>query len=87
MICPTWISGLSFANAARKRISEAGGNQWNVRPGPNGIEFTDIIGGFHNAPSGSVTAGKGTCAFVDGHVAAASRDDTFPLAWPLGSSD
>jgi len=27
-------------------------------------------------------AGKGNCAFADGHVAPASRMDSFPLAWP-----
>ncbi len=59
------------------------GSPWNVLPGPEGIgTFTDIIAGFHNAPSGNRIAGKGNCAFADGHVAAASRMDSFPLAWP-----
>ncbi len=59
------------------------GSKWNVQPGPDGIgTFTDIIAGFHNAPSGNRIAGKGNCAFADGHVAAASRMDSFPLSWP-----
>jgi prepilin-type N-terminal cleavage/methylation domain-containing protein/prepilin-type processing-associated H-X9-DG protein len=59
------------------------GSKWNVKPGPDGIgTFTDIIAGFHNAPSGNRIAGKGNCAFADGHVAAASRMDSFPLAYP-----
>jgi prepilin-type N-terminal cleavage/methylation domain-containing protein/prepilin-type processing-associated H-X9-DG protein len=60
------------------------GSPWNVKPGPDGIgTFTDIIAGFHNAPSGNRIAGKGNCAFADGHVAPASRMDSFPLAWPF----
>jgi prepilin-type processing-associated H-X9-DG protein len=26
--------------------------------------------------------GKGNCAFLDGHVDAYPRADTFPLSWP-----
>ena len=59
------------------------GSPWNIRPGPDGIgTFTDIIAGFHQAPSGNRIAGSGNCAFADGHVAPASRMDSFPLAWP-----
>jgi len=66
---PTWVAKL--------------GSPWNIRPGPDGIgTFTDVIAGFHNAPSGNRIAGKGNCAFADGHVAPASRMDSFPLAWP-----
>lgn len=66
---PTWVTRM--------------GGKWNVKPGPDGIgAFTDIIAGFHNAPSGNRIAGKGNCAFADGHVAPASRMDSFPLAYP-----
>jgi len=59
------------------------GGAWNIKPGPDGIgTFTDIIAGYHSAPSGNRIAGKGNCAFADGHVAPASRMDSFPLAWP-----
>jgi hypothetical protein len=36
-------------------------NKWNIRAGPEGNygTFTDIIAGFHNAPSGNVVAGRG----------------------------
>jgi len=44
--------------------------------------MVDMIGGFHNAPTGNVIAGKGNCSFVDGHVAPVSRDDSFSMAWP-----
>jgi prepilin-type processing-associated H-X9-DG protein len=59
-----------------------GPSPWKVVPGQDGITFYDIIGGFHHAPSGKKVAGKGNCAFVDGHVAAHSRLETFALAWP-----
>lgn len=59
-----------------------GRNAWQVVPGQAGIKFFDIIAGFHHAPSGDKVAGKGNCAFLDGHVAAHSRLDTFGLAWP-----
>ena len=75
---PIWPS-----SAAEGAIQQAGGSAWHVQPGPEGIgTFTDIIAGFHNAPSGNRIAGKGNCAFADGHVGAVSRMDTFPLAWP-----
>ena len=55
----------------------------NVKPGPDGFgAFTDIIAGFHHAPSNDVTAGKGNCVFVDAHVEPVLRDDTFKVAWP-----
>jgi prepilin-type N-terminal cleavage/methylation domain-containing protein/prepilin-type processing-associated H-X9-DG protein len=54
-----------------------------VKPGPDGVgQFYDVIAGFHNAPSGNKLGGKGNCAFLDGHVAAHQRSETFPLAWP-----
>jgi prepilin-type N-terminal cleavage/methylation domain-containing protein/prepilin-type processing-associated H-X9-DG protein len=61
-----------------------GRNAWNVVPGQADIKFYDIIAGFHHAPSGDKLAGKGNCAFLDGHVAAHSRLETFGLAWPHG---
>jgi prepilin-type N-terminal cleavage/methylation domain-containing protein/prepilin-type processing-associated H-X9-DG protein len=58
-------------------------NKLSIKPGPDNYgEFCDIVAGFHNAPSGDVTGGKGNCTFVDGHVAAISRDDSFSYAWP-----
>jgi len=67
-------------------IERAGGNKWNVRPGPEsegGLgEFTDSIAGFHNAPSGDPVGGKGTVAFLDGHVAVHAPEESFALAWP-----
>ena len=57
----------------------------NVKPGTStkyGQSFVDIIAGFHNAPSGDVTSGKGNCTFADGHVAAVKRDDSFTVSWP-----
>ena len=67
-----------------KWIAEAGGNRWDVRPGPTGMgkPLVDIIAGFHNAPTGTLVAGKGNCAFADGHVGPVDRLDTFPHAWP-----
>lgn len=59
------------------------GIKWRIKPGPDEYgPFVDIIAGFHNAPSGSLIAGKGNCAFVDGHVAPVAREDTFGHAWP-----
>ena len=59
-------------------------SKYNITPGPDGTygEFTDIIAGFHNAPSGNVVAGKGNCVMVDGHVEAVQRDDSFAKCWP-----
>jgi len=64
-------------------MSSVGNNPWLIEPGPNGVgQFYDVIAGFHHAPSGDKLAGRGHCAFLDGHVGAHSRLETFPLAWP-----
>jgi prepilin-type N-terminal cleavage/methylation domain-containing protein len=71
------------ADDSRAAVKGAG-SKWNVKPGPGNYgEFTDIVGGFHGAPSGNLVAGKGICVFVDGHVDAIERDDSFAYAWPL----
>ncbi len=44
--------------------------------------FWDVVAGYHNAPSGNLLAGKGNCAFLDGHVDALTRAETFPHAYP-----
>jgi prepilin-type N-terminal cleavage/methylation domain-containing protein/prepilin-type processing-associated H-X9-DG protein len=67
-------------------LSSVGGNPALVIPGPEGVgTFYDVIAGFHHAPSGNRLGGKGHCAFLDGHVAAHPRSETFPLAWPNAS--
>ncbi len=54
-----------------------------IKPGPEGVgAFWDVIGGFHYAPSQDPLGGKGNCAFLDGHVDAHPRAETFPLSWP-----
>ena len=59
------------------------GSKYNVKPGPDGFgQFTDIIAGFHHAPSRDVTGGKGNVVFADGHIAPVLRDDSFGVAWP-----
>ena len=64
-------------------LSAAGNNPWNVEPGPNtSPTFYDVVAGYHNAPSGNLLLGRGNCAFLDGHVEAHYRKETFPLAWP-----
>jgi prepilin-type N-terminal cleavage/methylation domain-containing protein/prepilin-type processing-associated H-X9-DG protein len=64
-------------------LSAAGGNEWDVEPGPDtSPTFYDVVAGYHNAPSGDLLAGRGNCAFLDGHVEAHYRAETFPLAWP-----
>jgi len=64
-------------------IQKKGGTPWNVKPGPEGVgKFFDVIAGFHHSPSGDKMGGRGNCAFVDGHVEARFRAETFPLAWP-----
>lgn len=71
--------------AEAERIVKQLGNKNNVKPGLDttfGQPLLDIIAGFHNAPSGDVTSGKGNCTFADGHVAPVSRDDSFCVAWP-----
>lgn len=71
-----------MADQARAAITQWG-NKWYVKPGPDYYgTFVDIIAGFHNAPSDSLVAGKGNCTFVDGHVEAISREDSFSYAWP-----
>lgn len=54
---------------------------WDIRPGEAG-QFWDALAGFHHAPSGDPLGGKGNAAFLDGHVDARPRSETFPLAWP-----
>jgi prepilin-type N-terminal cleavage/methylation domain-containing protein/prepilin-type processing-associated H-X9-DG protein len=64
-------------------LSAVGGNPWQVEPGPDtSPTFYDVIAGYHNAPSGNLLAGRGNCAFLDGHVDAHLRAETFPLAYP-----
>jgi len=67
-------------------IQRAGGSKWNVKPGPaseGGLgEFTDVIAGFHQAPSGDPIGGKGNVAFLDGHIAPHATPESFALAWP-----
>jgi prepilin-type processing-associated H-X9-DG protein len=67
-------------------VRNAGGSKWNVRPGPaseGGLgEFTDVIAGFHNAPTGDPIGGRGNAAFLDGHVSAHPFEESFALAWP-----
>ena len=64
-------------------LNSVGGNAWLVKPGPEGVgPFYDAIAGFHNAPTGDKLRGRGNCAFLDGHVTAHPRSETFPLAWP-----
>jgi prepilin-type processing-associated H-X9-DG protein len=45
-------------------------------------QFWDVIAGFHHAPSGDKLRGKGNCAFLDGHVDAHYRSETFYYAYP-----
>lgn len=64
-------------------LSSVGGNPRLVEPGPDGVgQFWDVIAGFHHAPSGNKLGGRGNCAFLDGHVDAHYRKETFYLAWP-----
>jgi prepilin-type N-terminal cleavage/methylation domain-containing protein/prepilin-type processing-associated H-X9-DG protein len=67
-------------------IKRAGGNKWNIRPGPasegGSGEFCDAIAGFHNAPASDPIAGKGNVAFLDSHVAPHFTAESFALAWP-----
>ena len=64
-------------------LSKVGYNPRLVEPGPDGVgPFWDVIAGFHHAPSGDKLGGKGNCAFLDGHVDAHYRRETFYLAWP-----
>jgi len=64
-------------------LSAAGGSPWNVEPGPGtNPRFYDVLAGYHNAPTGDLLKGRGNCAFLDGHVDAHARSETFPLAYP-----
>jgi prepilin-type N-terminal cleavage/methylation domain-containing protein/prepilin-type processing-associated H-X9-DG protein len=64
-------------------LSQVGNNPRLVEPGPDGVgQFYDVIAGFHNAPSGDKLRGRGNCAFLDGHVSAHPRSETFFYAWP-----
>lgn len=64
-------------------LNQVGDNPRLVVPGPEGVgPFWDTIAGFHHAPSGNKLGGRGTCAFLDGHVSAHFRSETFFLAWP-----
>jgi len=64
-------------------LSRAGNNPWNVEPGPDtSPTFYDVLAGYHNAPTGDLLKGRGNCAFLDGHVDAHARSETFPLAYP-----
>jgi prepilin-type N-terminal cleavage/methylation domain-containing protein/prepilin-type processing-associated H-X9-DG protein len=64
-------------------LSAAGGNPWEVEPGPGtSPTFYDVVAGYHNAPTGDLLKGRGNCAFLDGHVDAHARSETFPLAYP-----
>lgn len=69
-------------------IEDAGGNLWDAKPGPIsegglGRPMIDLIGGMHFGPPENPLRGTGNCAFVDGHVAGHSRQDTFALAYPF----
>lgn len=64
-------------------LSSVGGNEWAIQAGPDGVgAFWDNIAGFHHSPAGDRLAGRGNCAFLDGHVEAHYRSETFGLAWP-----
>jgi len=59
------------------------GNHHLIKPGPAGVgAFWDVIAGFHHAPTADWLGGKGHCSFLDGHVGAHKREETFPLACP-----
>ena len=64
-------------------LDQVGGNPQLVEPGPEGVgQFYDVTAGFHHAPSGDKLRGRGNCAFLDGHVSAHPRSETFFLSWP-----
>ncbi len=64
-------------------LAQSNNNPRLVEPGPEGVgQFWDVLAGFHNAPSGDRLGGRGNCAFLDGHVDAHYRRETFYLAWP-----
>ena len=63
-------------------LSQTGGYR-QIKAGPAGVgPMGNVIAGFHHAPTGDPLAGKGNCVFLDGHVSAHQREDTFVLAWP-----
>ena len=71
-----------FESNAEAAIKQYGKKEF-VIAGPDQYgSFKDIIAGYHNAPSGNKVAGKGNCTFVDGHVAAVAREESFANAWP-----
>lgn len=64
-------------------FGRVGPNPARVQPGPEGVgPFYDVIGGIHNAPTGYFLGGRGNCAFLDGHVDAHERKDTFYYSYP-----
>jgi prepilin-type N-terminal cleavage/methylation domain-containing protein/prepilin-type processing-associated H-X9-DG protein len=64
-------------------FGQVGPNPRLVEPGPDGVgPFYDVVGGIHNAPSGNLLGGRGNCSFLDGHVDAHLRKETFYLAYP-----
>jgi prepilin-type N-terminal cleavage/methylation domain-containing protein/prepilin-type processing-associated H-X9-DG protein len=64
-------------------MAAAGNNPFEVKPGPGTTPtFWDVIAGYHNAPTGDLLNGRGNCAFLDGHVEAHFRSETFGLAYP-----
>ena len=64
-------------------MNQVGGNPKLIEPGPDGVgAFYDTIAGFHHAPTGDKLGGRGNCAFLDGHIDAHYRRETFYLAWP-----
>ncbi len=64
-------------------MAQTNNNPELIEPGPEGVgQFYDVVAGFHNAPSGDKLRGRGNCAFLDGHVSAHPRSETFFLSWP-----
>ena len=77
-----WVIGVGNKQACLDAVKQFG-HKDRVKAGPGGYgQFVDIIAGFHGAPSGDITAGRGNATFVDGHVAPVRRYDSFSAAWP-----
>jgi prepilin-type N-terminal cleavage/methylation domain-containing protein/prepilin-type processing-associated H-X9-DG protein len=77
-----WVVGVGNKQACLDAVKQFG-HKDRVKAGPDSYgQFVDCIAGFHGAPSGDITAGRGNCTFVDGHVAPVKRDDSFSVAWP-----
>lgn len=79
------LSTLSTDDRERLRGSVLSGLRRAVtgHTGLDGVgQFWDVVAGFHHALIGDKLAGRGDCVFLDGHVAAHPRSETFPLAWP-----